>query len=194
MLKRTAAFCLLLSLLLIFCSWAGAEDAEEMTNEKYSFQGAEWGMTKDQVRALVGLEPFQEPTAPSGHSALVYQTSLDGFKCVVQYNFLPEGTLFNIEIMAPDAEKALYTHLNELYTAQYGQPHTEENATLENEDPVDVMMALLMQSTQDADFLGWQGDEDTVLVMSFNPQFKVCYVEIRQYTNYFLFTPGPEQV
>ena len=155
--------------------------------ESFSFQGAVWGMTKDEVRSLREDEPFQEPVSQKGHSALVYREALEGSFYIIQYNFLPSGALYNIQIMAPDADQAFYQAQKETYTDLYGSPLTEDDASLETENAVAVMMALLMRSAGDTDYLGWQADDETVIIISREPVYKVCYVEIRRYTDYFRF-------
>ncbi len=189
MLRRNILFSLLLVLCFLPCLNALAEDG----NEPYSFNGASWGMTKNEVKALVDEEPFQEFRAVNGQSVLAYQTELDGFACVIQYNFLRSGELFNIEIMAPDAEKAFYAMLADAYTSQYGDALTEEDASMDADEPAPVMMAYLMQTTADIDFLAWQADEVTVITLSFEPSYKVCYAEIRRFTDYFRFVPDAEE-
>ena len=106
---------------------------------------------------------------------------------IIQYNFLPSGALYNIQIMAPDADQAFYQAQKETYTDLYGSPLTEDDASLETENAVAVMMALLMRSAGDTDYLGWQADDETVIIISREPVYKVCYVEIRRYTDYFRF-------
>ena len=155
--------------------------------ESFSFQGAVWGMTKDEVRSLREDEPFQEPVSQKGHSALVYREALEGSFYIIQYNFLPSGALYNIQIMTPDADQAFYQAQKKTYTDLYGSPLTEDDASLETENAVAVMMALLMRSTSDTDYLGWQADDETVIIISREPVYKVCYVEIRRYTDYFRF-------
>ena len=183
MLRKVALFCLLLVLCLVLCLCAAADEADA----SFSFNGARWGMTKEEVRSLSDAKPFQEPVAKSGHSALVYQMKTDGFPCIIQYNFLPNDELYNITVMAPDADKTFYGKLVDSYTLQYGDPQTKEDASLEADDAVAVMMAALIQSTGGDDFLGWQADKETVIIISIEPTYKVCYVEIRRYTDYFRF-------
>ena len=132
----------------------------EETNMAFSFNGVMWGMSKEEVRSLLDFEPFQEPTAQTGHSALVYQMLLDDTPCIIQYNFLPSDALYNITIMSPD----------------------------ESDDAAAVMIAALMRSSADTDFLGWNADQETVIILSFEPTYKVCYVEMRRYTDYFRFS------
>ncbi len=155
---------------------------------RFSYNGVVWGMMKAEVKALTDMEPLQEPAAASGHSALVYQIyGEDGFR-LVQYNFLPSDALYNITIMSPDDDDTFYAQQREAFTALYGEPLPETGADLESDDdPVAVMMAVLMQNSADSDFLGWQPDDETVIIMSMEPVNKVCYVEIRQYTDYFRF-------
>lgn len=155
---------------------------------RFTYHGASWGMTKDEVRALEEDEPFQEPTSGSGHSALVYRVGTpDAFR-IIQYSFLPSGALYSITIMAPDASGNYYVQQREILTAQYGEPLTEAGADLHSDDdPVAVMMAALMQNSGDTDFLGWRADDETVIIMSMEPVNKVCYVEIRRYTDCFRF-------
>ena len=154
----------------------------------YSFHGACWGMTKAEVRALEEDEPYQEPNSGTGHSALVYRVGTrDAFQ-IIQYNFLPSGALYNITVMAPDADGVFYTEQRENYTMLYGEPLTEAGADLHSDDdPVAVMMAALMQNSGDSNFLGWRADDETVIIMSMEPVNRVCYVEIRRYTDYFRF-------
>ena len=158
------------------------------SGDSFTFRGAVWGMTREEVRALVQAEPIQEPTSAAGHTALVYQfTGENGF-CLVQYNFLPSGALYNITVIAPDEDGAFYAGQRETFTALYGEPLPETGADLESDDdPVAVMMAALMQNSGDSDFLGWRADDETVIIMSMEPVNKVCYVEIRRYTDYFRF-------
>ena len=160
----------------------------ESTGVDYSFHGASWGMTKAEVRALEEDEPYQEPASATGHSALVYRLGTPDAFQIIQYNFLPSGALYNITIMAPDASGSFYAEQRESLTAQYGEPLTEAGADLHSDDdPVAVMMAALMQNSGDSDFLGWRADDETVIIMSMEPMNKVCYVEIRRYTDYFRF-------
>ncbi len=145
-------------------------------------------MTKAEVRALEEDEPYQEPASATGHSALVYRLGTPDAFQIIQYNFLPSGALYNITIMAPDASGSFYAEQRESLTAQYGEPLTEAGADLHSDDdPVAVMMAALMQNSGDSDFLGWRADDETVIIMSMEPMNKVCYVEIRRYTDYFRF-------
>ena len=106
---------------------------------------------------------------------------------MVQYNFLPSDALYNIEIMAPDEDGAFYAAHRDEYTAQYGEALTTADASMESKNAVSVMMASLMQTTSDEDFLGWQADDETVIIMSTDPAYHVCYIEIRRYTDYFTF-------
>ncbi|MCQ2152630.1 MAG: hypothetical protein MJY70_06225 [Bacteroidales bacterium] len=157
------------------------------TGDRFSWNGATWGMTQEEVRVLAG-EPMQAPTAATGHSALVYQFNAEHDFRLVQYNFLPSGALYNITIMAPDENGSFYAEQRENWTALYGEPLTEESADIHSDDdPVAVMMAALMQNSADSDFLGWRADDETVIIMSMDPVNKVCYVEIRRYTDYFRF-------
>ncbi|MBR6955110.1 MAG: hypothetical protein IKH77_08775 [Clostridia bacterium] len=165
-----------------------ADDAPAATvpGSRFSYHGAAWGMTKAEVKALIDMEPLQEPAAASGHSALVYQINgEDGFR-LVQYNFLPSGALYNIQIMAPDEDGSFYAAQQSACTALYGDPMPETGADIHSDgDPVAVMMAALMQSSADSDFLGWRADDETVIIMSRHAS--TCYVEIRRYTDYFRF-------
>ena len=182
MFRKIISLCLLFTLLL-----PGLQSALGETEESFSFQGMVWGMTKDELRSLREDEPFQEPVSQKGHSALVYREALEGSFYIIQYNFLPSGALYNIQIMAPDAERTFYQAQKETYTELYGSPLTEDDASLETENAVAVMMALLMRSAGDTDFLGWQADDETVIIISREPVYKVCYVEIRRYTDFFRF-------
>lgn len=182
MFRKIISLCLLFTLLL-----PGLQSALGETEESFSFQGMVWGMTKDELRSLREDEPFQEPVAQTGHSALVYREALEDSFCIIQYNFLPSGALYNIQIMAPDAERTFYQAQKETYTDLYGSPLTEDDASLETENAVAVMMAFLMRSASDTDYLGWQADDETVIIISREPVYKVCYVEIRRYTDYFRF-------
>ena len=89
--------------------------------------------------------------------------------------------------MAPDEDGAFYAAHRDEYTAQYGEALTAADASMESENAVSVMMASLMQTTGDEDFLGWQADDETVIIMSTDPAYHVCYIEIRRYTDYFTF-------
>ena len=160
----------------------------EETNMAFSFNGVMWGMSKEEVRSLLDFEPFQEPTAQTGHSALVYQMLLDDTPCIIQYNFLPSDALYNITIMSPDAEKSFYSRMAETFTSLYSSPLTAKDASMESDDAAAVMIAALMQSSADTDFLGWNADQETVIILSFEPAYKVCYVEMRRYTDYFRFS------
>ena len=162
--------------------------AAAVPESRFSYNGMAWGMTKAEVKALTDMEPLQEPAAASGHSSLVYQINgEDGFR-LVQYNFLPSDALYNITIMSPDEDGAFYAGQRETFTALYGEPLPETGADPDSDDdPVAVMMAALMQSSADSDFLGWRADDETVIIMSREPVNKVCYVEIRRYTDYFRF-------
>ncbi len=178
---------LVLACMLILCLTLVEGLAEPVDEMTFSYQGAVWGMTKDDVRALMGIEPYQEPVAESGHTALVYQIRNGASFCIVQYNFLPSGALYNIEIMAPDTDGTFYLARRDEYTALYGEALTASGASMHSENAAAVMMAYLMQNTGDTDFLGWQADDETVIVMSREPIYQVCYVEIRRYTDYFRF-------
>ena len=180
--KRLLSIVFMMLYLVSICTCAMAED-----EAKYSYQGTAWGMTRDEVRMLAGVKPLQEPVAPTGHSALVYQMRNGTSFIMVQYNFLPSGALYNIEIMAPDEDGAFYAAHRDEYTAQYGEALTAADASMESENAVSVMMASLMQTTSDEDFLGWQADDETVIIMSTDPAYHVCYIEIRRYTDYFTF-------
>ena len=169
--KRLLSIVFMMLYLVSICTCAMAED-----EVNYSYQGTAWGMTRDEVRMLAGVKPLQEPVAPTGHSALVYQ--------------MRNGTsfiMYNIEIMAPDEDGAFYAAHRDEYTAQYGEALTAADASMESENAVSVMMASLMQTTGDEDFLGWQADDETVIIMSTDPAYHVCYIEIRRYTDYFTF-------
>ena len=163
-----------------------AEAAE--SGDRFTYHGTSWGMSKERVRELEPAKPIQEPAAATGHTALVYQFNGEHGFSLVQYNFLPSDALYNITIMAPDEDGAFYAEQQETWTALYGEPLTEAGAELHSDDdPVAVMMAALMQNSVDSDFLGWQADDETVIIMSREPAYKVCYVEIRRYTDYFRF-------
>jgi hypothetical protein len=163
-----------------------AEAAE--IGDRFTYHGTSWGMSREKVRELEPAKPLQEPAAATGHTALVYQFNGEHGFSLVQYNFLPSDALYNITIMAPDEDGAFYAEQQETWTALYGEPLTEAGADLHSDDdPVAVMMAALMQNSADSDFLGWQADDETVIIMSREPANKVCYVEIRRYTDYFRF-------
>ena len=163
-----------------------AETAESI--EHFTYHGASWGMSREDVRVLEPTVPIQTPTAATGHTALVYQFSGNHGFSIVQYNFLPSDALYSITIMAPDEDGAFYTEQQEAWTSLYGEPLTEAGADLHSDDdPVAVMMAAMMQNSSDGFFLGWQADDETVIIMSREPASKVCYVEIRRYTDYFRF-------
>ena len=163
-----------------------AETAEG--GDRFTYHGTSWGMSREEVRELEPAKPVQEPAAATGHTALVYQFNGEHGFSIVQYNFLPSGALYNITIMAPDEGGAFYAEQQEAWTSLYGEPLTEAGADLHSDDnPVAVMMAALMQSSADSDFLGWRADDETVIIMSREPANKVCYVEIRRYTDYFRF-------
>ncbi len=163
-----------------------AEAAE--IGDRFTYHGVSWGMSREEVRTLEPAKPLQEPAAATGHTALVYQFNGEHGFSLVQYNFLPSDALYNITIMAPDEDGAFYAEQQETWTALYGEPLTEAGADLHSDDdPVAVMMAALMQNSADSDFLGWQADDETVIIMSREPANKVCYVEIRRYTDYFRF-------
>ncbi|MBQ7185148.1 MAG: hypothetical protein IJR97_14335 [Clostridia bacterium] len=157
--------------------------------DHFTYHGASWGMSREIVRTLEPVKPIQEPIAATGHTALVYQFSSENGFNIVQYNFLPSDALFNITIMAPDADGAFYAEQRENYTVLYGEPLSEAGADLHSDDdPVAVMMAAMMQNySGDVDPLGWQADDETVIILSVEPVNKVCYVEIRRYTDYFRF-------
>ena len=158
------------------------------SGDRFTYHGALWGMSREEVRALEPTDPIQEPAAASGHTALVYQFNREHGFSLVQYNFLPSDALYNITIMAPDEDGTFYAEQQENWTSLYGEPLTEAGADLHSDDdPVAVMMAALMQNSADSDFLGWQADDETVIIMSREPANKVCYVEIRRYTDYFRF-------
>ena len=163
-----------------------AETAE--SDSRFTYHGASWGMSREEVRELEPTEPIQEPAAATGHTALVYQFNGEHGFSLVQYNFLPSDALYNITIMAPDEDGTFYAQQQETWTSLYGEPLTEAGADLHSDDdPVAVMMAALMQNSGDSDFLGRQADDETVIIMSREPANKVCYVEIRRYTDYFRF-------
>ena len=163
-----------------------AEAAE--IGDRFTYHGTSWGMSREKVRELEPAEPIQEPAAATGHTALVYQFNGEHGFNIVQYNFLPSGALYNITIMAPDEEGTFYAEQQETWTSLYGEPLTEAGADIHSDDdPVAVMMSALMQNSADSDFLGWQADDETVIIMSREPANKVCYVEIRRYTDYFRF-------
>ena len=183
---------LLLCLAVALCCQISPNALSEATGEAFSFHGTRWGMPREEVRSLLVAEPIQEPTAETGHFALVYQTQMYGVPCIIQYSFLPSDVLYNITILAPDAEKALYQATAEAYTALYGEPLTEADASMESEDPAAVMLAAMMRSSGDTDYLGWNADEETVIVLSFEPTFQVSYVEIRRYTDFFQFSTDSE--
>ena len=165
---------------------APAEAAE--SGDRFTYHGTSWGMPKERVRELEPAKPIQEPAAATGHTALVYQFNGEHGFSLVQYNFLPSDALYNITIMAPDEDGTFYAEQQENWTSLYGEPLTEAGADLHSDDdPVAVMMAALMQNSADSDFLGWRADDETVIIMSREPANKVCYVEIRRYTDYFRF-------
>ena len=90
--------------------------------------------------------------------------------------------------MSPDAEKSFYSRMAETFTSLYSSPLTAKDASMESDDAAAVMIAALMQSSADTDFLGWNADQETVIILSFEPTYKVCYVEMRRYTDYFRFS------
>ena len=118
----------------------------EETNMAFSFNGVMWGMSKEEVRSLLDFEPFQEPTAKTGHSALVYQMLLDDTPCIIQYNFLPSDALYNITIMSPDAEKSFYSRMAETFTSLYSSPLTAKDASMESDDAADLGLDLVQQA------------------------------------------------
>jgi hypothetical protein len=163
-----------------------AEAAE--SGDRFTYHGTSWGMSREKVRELEPAKPIQEPAAATGHTALVYQFNGEHGFSLVQYNFLPSDALYNITIMAPDEDGTFYAEQQENWTSLYGEPLTEAGADLHSDDdPVAVMMAALMQNSADSDFLGWRADDETVIIMSREPANKVCYVEIRRYTDCFRF-------
>lgn len=78
MFRKIISLCLLFTLLL-----PSLQSALGETEESFSFQGMAWGMTKDEVRSLREDEPFQEPVAQTGHSALVYREALEDSFCIM---------------------------------------------------------------------------------------------------------------
>ncbi len=165
---------------------APAEDASSESCEAaaFSYKGAVWGMTKDEVRALMG-EPLTESGAAAENQVMLYPKGTEELSCIVRYHFLPDNGLYSIDIMAPDADGAFFAEQRDAYTALYGEPMTEADADPEAEDPVAVMLSVL-QASGDTDFLGWQADDETVIIMS-RGQFDVCYIELRRYTDFFRF-------
>ena len=180
--RRIVSWFLLTALCLSLCPAAPAEGAPA----PFSFNGASWGINKTQIRWLMGVQPIQDVSDLGGRSAMIYQTKIEDFRCAVQYGFLADGSLYNIEVAVPeDIEMAFYDLMEEQFTEQYGEPLTEDDASLESDSPAAVMMATLMKYSTDGDYLAWQADPETVIVLSFDTDYDICYVEIRRYTDYF---------
>ena len=169
--KKLIAWCLL-AVLCLACLNAPAEEAEKTA---FSFQGASWGMAQKQVRWLMGVKPYQEPVGMTGYAVLVYRTKVEGYRCVMQYAFVPGDALDSMEIIVDDGDVDFYDLMNEKFTEQYGEPLTEDQADPASENVAAAVMAECMRTVGGEDFLAWQADGETVIVMCLNDVG--CYVE-----------------
>lgn len=174
----------LLAISLVFASAARQALAEEPA--KFELFGVSLGMEKETIREMFTEGLIQEPEdLKTGATGLVYRMSINEFDALVSFAFYEE-ILFNIEIMVfSDAESDFYRFMQSVFTKRYGEPVTEEIALEEPLSPVSQMIRLLRRTTRDIDFKGWQGDRDTVVVISRDSN-QVSYVEIRSISYYLL--------
>lgn len=169
-----------LALLLLALSFTATAEEDQ---PQFSFHGALWGMSSEEVHRLMEIDPYQEVSSPDGRTGLIYAIQMEGFPCLAQYSFLPSGALYNIEIMSLGKGEgaAFYSVMAAQYTSRYGEPLTDAV----NGTPVGAMIGMMMISSDDINYLGWQPDKETVIVLSYNEQFSTCYVEIRRYSDFF---------
>ena len=182
---------LILCIALILCLFPGVAARGEAEERPFDFGGATWGMTRDEVKALMPSKPLQEPVTADGLMGLIYSVEMHGAGCVMQYSFTAEEGLYNIMYCAPDRDKAFYDASRAMFESRCGAPLTADDAGLETDDPAAVMLTLMMAQTTDTDFLGWNADDQTVIVQSWEPTQGVTYVEIRLYTHYFQIIADP---
>ena len=171
MMKKLVSWCLLAVLGLSLCLSAPAEEA----SASLCFNKTVWGMGKAQVRWLMGVKPYQEPVGMTGYAVLVYRTKVEGYRCVMQYAFVPGDALDSMEIIVDDGDVDFYDLMNEKFTEQYGEPLTEDQADPASENVAAAVMAECMRTVGGEDFLAWQADGETVIVMCLNDVG--CYVE-----------------
>ena len=174
----------LLAISLVFSPAARQAYAEVPSN--FELFGVSLGMEKETIRAMFTEGLIQEPEDPeTGATGLVCRMTINEFDAFVSFAF-HEDLLFNIEIMVfSDAEADFYRFMQSVFTKRYGEPVTEETAAKEPLSPVSQMISLLRNTTRDTDFKGWQGDLDTVAVIS-RDSYQASYVEIRSISYYLL--------
>ena len=161
--RKIVSLCLLAVLCLTFCVSAPAEEAAE----PFHFNGARWGMSQKQIRWLMGT-PTQEPTGLGGYTTLVYQTKLDELSCIIQYSFMPDGSLYLIEATSEDGEE-FYNLLAEQFTEQFGKPLQGEGEEAE--------------AAEEGGTLVWQPDEETMIVLALNWSSDTCYAQMQRITS-----------
>ena len=154
----------------------------------FSFNGAKWGMPKEEVRSLFDVQPGAEPEGNQpGQTGLIYLTKIKGYSVLIQFCFLTDIGLYNIEFMGiEDGEKELYDLLRDSFTEEYGVPiSVAEIDECNSDDPAAQMILFFMNSTSDTDYLGWNADPETVIIMSREENFHTTYVEMRAYKYFF---------
>lgn len=175
--KKIVAVWCLLTVLCVSCLSAAAEEAAP-----FRFCGASWGVSQKQIRWLMGIAPIQEPVAMTGHAALIYQTKVEGFPCVIQYGFLPEDALFSIEVVVSEDGESFFEVMAESLAAQYGEPMTADQAEAGEGGALGQIMEGFLEASMDGECLGWQPDGDTVVILNLDAGADVCYVECQRLT------------
>ena len=130
-----------------------------------SFNGARLGMSQRQVRWVMGVQPLKELEGLGGYAALVYQTKVNGFRCTVQFSFLPGDVLYSIEAAVEDAELEFFDMIAEEYTEQLGKPQSQNGQEAEDGE---AAAEELTPADRDGETLIWQPDTETMVVLSFD--------------------------
>ena len=169
-------------LLSVFSSLTGTAFAEE---KKFELIGVSLGMKKEEIRLLFPEGLFQEAEDPkSGLTGLVYRVIINDYDAMVSFAFQENEQLVNMEIMVfRDEESGFYNFIQDVFTSRYGAPLVEDRTDEDTVNRVIQMIELLKQTTQDTDFMGWQGDLNTVAVIS-RDSYQTTYVEIRSISYY----------
>ena len=179
MTRRIAAFCLLIVLCFSCLNALGEESAASA-----SFNRIRLGMSQKRVRWVMGVQPLKEPIGLGGYSALVYQTKVDGFRCTVQYSFLPGDILYSIEASVEDPDMEFFDMIAEEYTEQLGAPQSEDAEEAEEAETAED----LTPTDRDGETLIWQPDDGTMVVVSFDWSNDATQVVIWRTAEEFVFS------
>ncbi len=114
---------------LVLVVGASAASQAQAPPDTKGWHGAEWGMTKDQVRAAVGLGPLTQdarrPDAPHEDALVLASTPIGRYPASVRFLFDGEQKLRAIALDFSTADA--YEFLHDELVARYGAPIRDES-------------------------------------------------------------------